>query len=174
MKKITRFITHLVFRPNQFKKKQIKRFASLVRDKKILEIGSGKTEGGKYYYSCKPYFDESNEFIQSDINPDFGHKVVDVTNMDYDQEFDVILFTNVLEHVFDYQKAIDSLYKAVKEEGTLVVMIPGLYPLHDEPHDYWRFTEHALRKIFNKFGEVKLKHSGIRQFPFAYYIEARK
>ena len=77
---------------------------------------------------------------------------------------------NVLEHVYDFQKGIDNMYRALKENGELVVFVPMFYPLHDEPHDYWRFTEHALRMIFNKFKGNDIKRSGFRQFPIAYFM----
>ena len=38
-------------------------------------------------------------FVQSDLNPDYGHLVVDVTSMDFDSEYDAILCISVLEHV---------------------------------------------------------------------------
>ncbi|RKY92765.1 hypothetical protein DRQ15_01365 [candidate division KSB1 bacterium] len=158
----------------KFNNKCIKEFSKEIRNTKILEIGSGKKYKGEYYYSAKRFFHESNEFIQSDITPEFGHRIIDVTQMNFIDEFDIILCMNVLEHVFDFKKAIDNIYKALKPGGTALIFVPGFYPLHDEPCDYWRFSEHSLRKIANKFRHVTIKHSGIRQYPFAYFVKAIK
>lgn len=153
---------------------KVKQFARGKKHKHILELGSGIKRNGYYYYSMKRFFDDSNDFLQTDINKDFGHQILDVTKMKHQEEFDIILCLNVLEHVYDFQKAIDNMYKALKKNGTAVIAVPTFYPLHDEPGDYWRFTEHALRKMLGDFRKVKLEHKGMRQYPSTYYIEAKK
>ena len=173
-KDIFRFIAHLVFRPRQFNDKHLKQFAKGVKKKKILELGSGKPAKGKYYYSAKRFFDKSNDFLQSDVTPKYGHKVIDATKMDFNQEFDIILAMSILEHIYDFHSALKNIYRALKPGGIALFIVPGSYPLHDEPGDYWRFTEHALRKLLKDYTKVKIKHSGIRQYPFMYYAEAVK
>lgn len=49
-----------------------------------------------------------------------------------------------------------------------------MYPLHDEPHDYRRFTEHALRRLLKAFKEVRIEHKGPRAYRVVYYTEAQK
>ena len=169
-----RSLAHMIFKLRPFNNKCIIKFAEKIKNKKILEIGSGKSDKGKYIYSAKKFFDSSNEYIQSDIIQDYGHKIIDVTKINYKNEFDVIICANVLEHVFEFHKAITNLYNALKVGGVLIIFIPVFYPLHDEPHDYWRFTEHSLKELLKKFKEIKIKHSGIRSYPFSYYVEARK
>ena len=152
----------------------IRKLAKKTENKKILELGSGKIEKGRHEYSVKKFFSSSNDFIQSDIHPEYGHKIIDVTKMKNKGEFDMILCLNVLEHVFGFEKAMENMHRALKKNGTLVFFVPGFYPLHDEPYDYWRFTEHSIRKLFQRFRNVRIRHSGIRQYPFAYYAEAVK
>ena len=45
----------------------------------------------------------------SDLDRGFGHFVVDITTMDFAEEFDAVLWTNVLEHVHDGATAIERL-----------------------------------------------------------------
>jgi 2-polyprenyl-3-methyl-5-hydroxy-6-metoxy-1,4-benzoquinol methylase len=78
------------------------------------------------------------------------------------------LCTNVLEHIYDIKSAIKNLNFLLKEEGHLLVSVPLIYPLHDEPEDFWRFTEHALKNLFSDFKILKIKRTGIRQFPTQY------
>ena len=174
VKSALRALAHCIFRPGQFQNKCIRSFSGGIKNKRILELGSGKFYKNQYYYSSQSLFDPSNEFIQSDIVKEYGHLMVDVTTMNYENEFDIVLCTNVLEHVFDFQIAIDNVHAALKSDGVAIIVVPAFYPLHDEPLDYWRFTEHALRKLLNKFSRTTIKHSGLRQYPFAYYIEAVK
>jgi len=174
MKALFRLLAHLIFGIRRFNDRCIKDYARDIKNKRILEIGSGKHTDGNDYYSAKKYFDASNEFVQSDVDPEYGHKVVDIVTMDIQEEYNIILCMNVLEHVYEYQQAVDNLYKALKPGGELIVFVPFVYPLHDEPHDYWRFTEHSLRNVFKNFGMIKFQNSGIRQFPVAYFSILRK
>ena len=171
---IFRKLAHLIFRTGGYKNRSIKEFSKKIKNKKILELGSGKKYRGKYCYSVKQFFDNSNEFIQSDIVQEYGHKIIDATQMNYKNEFDIILCINVLEHVFNFHRAIINIYNALKPNGTAIIFVPGFYPLHGEPNDYWRFTEHSLKKLLKDFRNVKIKHSGIQQYPFAYCIKAVK
>lgn len=168
-----RGLAHFICRAG-FKDECVKKFARAVRNKRILELGSGKPHRGRYPYSSRQLFDASNEFIQSDIVEEYGHKIVDVTRMRYKSEFDIILCTNVLEHVFDFSKAIENIYGGLKQGGVVLIYVPGFYPLHDEPNDYWRFTEHSLKRLLKKFRVLRLRHSGVRRYPFGYYAEGVK
>lgn len=171
MKNIFRILANLIFGIRRYNDRVIKNFAKGIKGKKVLELGSGKKLHGDDFYSARRYFDASNDFVQTDIVEEYGHPIVDVTTMTYQDEFDVILCMNVLEHVYDYPTAIDNLHRALKKGGQLAVFVPMYYPLHDEPHDYWRFTEHALQRMFDtKFSRCELEYKGLRQFAVAYFL----
>ena len=167
-------IADVIFRVRAFSDSSAKNFAKGIHNKTILELGSGRMEEGKYPYSARHFFDESNTFVMSDVNEKYGHRVVDVTKMNYKNEFDVVLCMSVLEHVFDFSSAVKNVHSALKSGGKAFFFVPGFFPLHDEPADYWRFTEHSLKILFKDFRNVKIKHAGIREYPFAYAIEAEK
>lgn len=88
--------------------------------------------------------------------------------------FDAVLCANVLEHVVDFQAAINNLWKGLSDGGRLFVVVPFAYPLHAEPDDYWRFTEHNLRRLFAEFSEVEIRHRGFRGSPVLYSVTATK
>jgi 2-polyprenyl-3-methyl-5-hydroxy-6-metoxy-1,4-benzoquinol methylase len=114
------------------------------------------------------------EFVQSDVNPEFGHLVVDVTDIQLDSEFDVVLCNYVLEHIYDVTSAVAGLRRAVKPGGRVIAAVPHIYPYHDEPIDFWRFTEHSLRMLFREFSSVEIRHKGIRRFPKALLVIATR
>lgn len=174
LKTSARKVTHAITNIRGYQYKQVEKYAKTVKNKKILEIGSGPLVKGKWHYSTEHLFDKSNSFLKSDILKTYGHPIVDVTNLKYKNEFDVILCLNVLEHVYDFKSAIENMHKALKKGGVAVIAVPVFYPLHDEPGDYWRFTEHSLRKLFGEFKMIKFVYNGKREYPFTYYFEVKK
>ena len=105
---------------------------------------------------------------------EYGHTVINLVELQSNEEFDIILCLNVLEHILEYEKAIENLWNALKPGGLGIILVPAFYPLHDEPHDYWRFTEHSLRILLKRFKNINIIHSGIRQYPFAYFAAFNK
>lgn len=63
---------------------------------------------------------------------------------------DSIFCSQVLEHVPDPQRAIDEFYSGLKPGGSMVLSVPHLAYLHNEPHDYLRFTRHGLRYLLER------------------------
>ena len=68
-----------------------------------------------------------------------------------DSVFDVVLCTEVLEHLPEPQRAVDEMFRVLKPGGTLVLTTRFLFPLHDAPHDYFRFTKYGLRYLLRRF-----------------------
>lgn len=71
-------------------------------------------------------------------------------------EPNIILALEVLEHVPDPFVAINECFNALTPKGVLILSTPWIIPIHDAPHDYWRFTPEALRKLTRKFEEVEI------------------
>lgn len=166
-------VAHVLFRARSFNIKNIKKFAKGIEHQDILELGSGgKREENKY--SARKYFSGSNNFIQSDVMPDSGHPIVDAVRMDFKEKYDIVLCLNVLEHVFDYQQAINNIHKALKQGGTAVISVPAFYPWHSQPNDFWRFSEYALGQMLAAFSKIEIARAGLKQFPSAYFITAVK
>jgi SAM-dependent methyltransferase len=165
---------HTVSGNRKFYYKELANVAINNRGKTVLELGSGKQVSGRYTYSARHLFPTAKEFICTDINPDFGHQVLDVTTMKTKNKYDIILCLNVLEHVYEFQKAVNNMHRALKTKGILCVALPFTFPLHDEPGDYWRFTEHALRKMLSSFSKVEIKPQRSRKLPTGYFVIARK
>ena len=65
-----------------------------------------------------------------------------------DATYSTILCTEVLEHIPDPQKAVDEMYRVLKPGGTLILTTRFLFPVHDAPGDYWRFTPYGPGAFF--------------------------
>jgi hypothetical protein len=178
-KKIANYFIFFIFRVRIFTRKKMKEISRLVKSgDKILEIGSGgKNEKGKYYFSAHEYFgDKGVDFIMSDINPNFGHKVIDITNFNEKDTYDHILCFHVLDEVFDYEKAFLNLYNALKIEGFLHIVSPAFIPLPRKLHSYFRFTSDFFEEFCKKNNMKidKFEIHGFKRFPFAYYIKIKR
>ena len=65
---------------------------------------------------------------------------------------DACLLLDVLEHVRYPDAALDEAARVLRPGGHLVVTIPFLYPIHDAPHDYQRYTRHGLERLLHDRG----------------------
>lgn len=66
--------------------------------------------------------------------------------------FQFILCTEVLEHVADWNQAFENLTSLLAPGGKMLMTCPFVYPLHEEPYDYWRPTRHALAYFAQRNG----------------------
>ena len=64
-----------------------------------------------------------------------------------DEEFDTVLSTDVLEHIARADCAWSEMSRVLRRGGKLLLATPFLYWLHEEPHDYHRFSAHKLRLL---------------------------
>jgi hypothetical protein len=66
--------------------------------------------------------------------------------------YSLLLCTEVLEHVRDWQTAFSNLRRLLLTGGRLVLTVPFQFPLHMEPYDYFRATPHSLRHLADIHG----------------------
>lgn len=113
----------------------------------ILDLGCGK----KPY---QPFFrDRSDLYVGVDIS--LG-ELVDVLCAGEalpfkKSSFSVSLCTQVLEHTDKPRVVIDEIFRVLKPSGLLFLSTHGNWPTHGAPHDYWRWTEHGLKKLLMNF-----------------------
>lgn len=69
-----------------------------------------------------------------------------------DASIDVVLCSEVLEHVAEPATALAEMARVLRPDGQLIVTVPFLGRLHEEPHDYYRYTEHGLRTLLDAAG----------------------
>lgn len=65
---------------------------------------------------------------------------------------DTVLLLDVLEHIVSPGSVLAEAYRVLKPGGLVVLQVPFLYPLHDEPHDYHRWTDYGLRLLLERQG----------------------
>lgn len=79
-----------------------------------------------------------------------------------DHSFDTILCTQVIEHVAEHQLLIQEAFRLLRSPGVLILSGPLYWPLHEEPYDFFRFTEYGLRFLLEGvgFGPLIIKRNG--------------
>ncbi|MBW9211055.1 class I SAM-dependent methyltransferase [Mumia sp. zg.B53] len=69
-----------------------------------------------------------------------------------DGRFARILCNQVLEHLDAPAEALAELYRVLAPGGRILLSAPLFYPEHQEPYDYFRYTQFALRTMFRDAG----------------------
>lgn len=65
------------------------------------------------------------------------------------EAFDIVISTEMLEHLQDWRSVVEQLKAVVRRGGLLLITTrsPG-FPYHPYPIDVWRYTLDDIRKIF--------------------------
>jgi SAM-dependent methyltransferase len=79
-----------------------------------------------------------------------------------DKTFDTILIFEVLEHCPEPALVLNECRRVLVEMGHLFLSTRFLYPQHDAPYDYFRFTEESLRYLLRDWKSVSIVPLGNR------------
>jgi SAM-dependent methyltransferase len=125
---------------------------SATRDARVLDIGCG----------AKPYLPLVAPYASSYRGLDFAPAptVDDVgcaERLPYeDASFDLVLCTQVLEHVSEPALAVREIWRVLAPSGLALVSTHGVFLYHPDPpdsdRDYWRWTHSGLLKLFSDNG----------------------
>ena len=118
-------------------------------NKRMLYVGTAGDPIGGEYSAYFPGFKKFTFDIDKKWNPDI---VGDICNTEFeDESWDLIICSNVIEHVpmiFDMAREIERILKI---DGYLLIDCPWSYPYHAEPPsfgDYWRVSLDGLSALF--------------------------
>lgn len=117
----------------------------------VLYVGTAgdPTPKGEYSHHFKDF-----NVTSLDADPKWGSDLVmDVIQAHklITQRFDVIIMTQVIEHIPNIWEVPPALWELLKPNGFLIVDCPFNYPYHAEPPsfgDYWRITKDGFRVLF--------------------------
>ena len=74
-----------------------------------------------------------------------------------DNSVDIVLSTQVLEHVENPALYLQESFRILKNNGQFIISTHGYWIYHPTPTDYWRWTSSGLKKIILNAGfEIEL------------------
>lgn len=125
---------------------------------KILDIGCGQMP-------YKKWLIDNRKNIESYIGVDLQNNPIHDNNPDFlwdgkilpfsDESFDIVLITEVMEHVFEPKYILSEAFRVLKRGGVIIGTVPHIYPLHEVPYDNYRYTPYAINLLFESYGFKK-------------------
>jgi SAM-dependent methyltransferase len=115
---------------------------------RLIDLGCGKV----------PLFEAYKKYVTDNICVDWKNTAHKNEYLDFecdltkkmpfqDNEFNTLILSDVLEHIPQPEKLWHEMHRIMTPKGKIILNVPFCYALHEEPHDYYRYTEHALRRF---------------------------
>ena len=123
---------------------------------KVLDVGCGN----KPY---KSWFGDVIEYIGIDVTSGADVDIVIDSNKAWnitDEHFDVLLVTQVIEHVENLDLVLNEMSRVTKRGGVVIASFPFLYSLHGTPYDFRRFTHLGAVNLLSGFEVVSVGRQG--------------
>ena len=65
---------------------------------------------------------------------------------------DTVVAFSVLEHLHAPQTMLQEAFRILRGGGAIVLQVPWQWSIHEAPHDYFRYTPYALRRMLEQAG----------------------
>lgn len=144
-----------------------------IKGKKVIEIGSFDVNGSlrSYVASLRPLL-----YIGVDMREGPGVDIVcnaeNVVRTFEKESFDVVISTEMLEHVKNWRNVISNIKNVCKPDGIILITTCSIgFPFHSYPYDFWRYELEDMSHIFSDCNILSLeKDSSARSV----YIKVKK
>jgi SAM-dependent methyltransferase len=128
----------------------------------VLDVGCGQSPykhlldpGTTKYFGIDIAAAYKFDYCNPDITPFHGEVIPFESEM-----FSGLVCTEVLEHVQNYQKLIEEMYRVMRKGGKGIITIPWSARYHYIPYDFFRYTPATLKTMFASFSVVRIKPRG--------------
>ncbi len=129
----------------------------------VADLGCGRA----------PYKSDILEVAESYIGVDWPNSLHDQSHVDVfsnlnehidlpDKSVDSVMVMHVLEHLSEPVVFLEEVSRILKPGGFVLITVPFNWHIHEEPHDFYRYTpyclDHLLRKV--DFEEIEVTPEG--------------
>jgi len=158
----------IIFGVRNFKKEEI-------NGKKIIEVGSYNVDG-----SLRDIFKDWNpaEYIGVDIIDGPGVDLIcraeNLLEKFGKEVFDIVISTELLEHVRNWRKAISNIKNICRPNGIILITTRSYgFGYHGYPYDFWRYELDDMKKIFSDCEILALENDKSKNSP-GVFIKVKK
>jgi SAM-dependent methyltransferase len=135
-----------------------------IHDRELRNSASGYLRGRLIDIGCgtKPYEELLAPYVAAHIGVDHEGTIHDKSKIDLlgtaydipaeDEDFDSALCTAVLEHLEEPEQALRECFRVLKHGAHAIYSVPFIWHLHEEPRDFYRYSKHGLKYLFEKTG----------------------
>ncbi len=131
---------------------------------KLVDLGCGDMPFRHLIADCVSVYDSLDLFPRQQVT--YVGNIQDM-NMIASESYDTAICLEVLEHVPDPFQAVREIGRILKPDGVLILSVPHLSRLHDEPYDFYRYTHYGIRRLLEQ-GELRVlsmvKRGGVFSF----------
>ena len=114
----------------------------------LLDLGCGKV----------PLYNAYKKYIADNVCVDWENTLHKNKYLDFecdltkglpfeDREFNTIILSDVLEHIPQPEELFKEIFRILSTNGKVFINVPFYYWIHEYPHDYYRYTEFALKRF---------------------------
>jgi SAM-dependent methyltransferase len=122
-----------------------------IAGKKVIEIGARDVNG-----SLRPFVEslDPETYVGVDLEEGPGVDVIcnvyDLVTKFGEKSFDVVISSEMVEHVQDWRRAFSQIKSILAPGGVVLITTRSIgFPYHDYPFDYWRYELKDMRAIFS-------------------------
>ena len=147
---------------------EYKRLSKVSLTGRVLDIGGSQKSG--YHELLKG----SHEITTANIDAEYGADLIfdaEATWPIEDSSYDAILFINVLEHLYQPQRAMGEASRALVPGGRIIGVVPFMFNVHASPNDFFRYTKSALERMLadSGFSQIQVEELGTGAFSVVYH-----
>lgn len=141
----------------------------------VYEFGSLQVSGQEGYADLRPIFPDK-AYVGCDLRMGVGvDRIEDVMALSLgDETVGTVLILDTLEHVENCHRAVEEAHRILRPEGILAISSVMLFPIHEHPSDYWRFTPEAFRLLLRPFQTALISFEGEPDIPHTVFGLASK
>lgn len=127
---------------------------------KILDVGCG-AKPYETLFNCEKYIGIDIKGGGLDDTTKKVDKFFDGKKIPYPANtFDVVIATEVLEHVQSTERLLEEMKRVLKPKGKIFLTMPFVWPEHGIPYDFQRYTSYKHKDILIKQGFKKITIQG--------------